>query len=213
MPKHIKDSNGLPGFDQEMEWTLTSVEELARKAVRNVLQIALESEVTDFLARLGELRTSDGKQAAVRNGYQKPRDFLIGTGLVNIQVPRTRNRMGGETFHSSIIPRYMRRSLKMEEAIPMLYLYGISETDMMPALRGFFGEAVKGLSPGSIARLREAWQKERKDWNQRKLDGKRFCYVWVDGIYFNAQGRENDLCTLVMIGVNEQGEKEVDRRG
>jgi transposase-like protein len=209
MPKHIKDSKGLPGFDQEMEWTFTSVEELARKAVRNVLQNALESEVTDFLGRLGELRMADGKQAAVRNGYHKPRDFFIGTGLVNIEVPRTRNRMGGETFHSSIIPRYMRRSLKMEEAIPMLYLYGISETDMMPALRGLFGEAVKGLSPGSIARLREAWQKERKEWNLRKLDGKRFCYVWVDGIYFNAQGRENDLCTLVMIGVNEQGEKEV----
>jgi len=209
MPKHTKDFKGMPGFDQANDWMFTGLEELTRKAARYMLQVALEAEVDEFVSQNSAIRTPDGKQAVVRNGYNKTRDFLVGSGVLDVSVPRTRNRIGGENFRSTIIPPYMRRSLKMEEAIPMLYLYGISETDMMPALRSIFGETVKGLSPGSIARMREAWHKERKEWCQRKLDGKRFCYVWVDGIYFNAQSRENKLCTLVMIGVNEQGEKEV----
>ena len=54
-------------------------------------------------------------------------------GTVKVKIPRTRNRVGGENFHSSLIPRYFKRSLTIDAAVPLLYLkrninkrYGIS---------------------------------------------------------------------------------------
>ncbi len=71
------------------------------------------------------------------------------------------------------------------------------------------GENAKGLSAGTISRLKQHWQEEHKSWSQRNLGLKKYVYIWADGVYFNIRSEEAKQCILVVIGVNEQGKKEL----
>ncbi len=209
MPKHNEDFKLLQAFNQDETVEFLCLEELARIGAREIIKKALEDEINGFLQEREHLTIEDGRKAIVRNGYHKARQILIGGGAIDVCIPRTRNRLGGDNFQSLIVPPYMRKSLRIEEAIPLLYLYGVSEMDMENALRGLLGEEAKGLSASSISRMKQGWGKEYDEWRTSDLSDKKYCYIWVDGIYFNVQGSEERLCTLVMIGANENGEKEI----
>lgn len=209
MSKHNEDSNQVKIFNQDEGVEFLSLEELARIGAREMLKKALEDEINGFLIENDHLKIEDGRQAVVRNGYHRSRQILIGGGSIDVCIPRTRNRLGGENYQSQIIPPYMRKSLKIEEAIPLLYLYGVSELDMANALKGLLGSEAKGLSASSISRMKQGWAEEYHEWRRQDFSDKKYCYIWVDGIYFNVQGSNDRLCTLVMIGANEYGEKEI----
>jgi putative transposase len=110
---------------------------------------------------------------------------------------------------SHILPPYMRRSPKVAEALPILYLRGLSTGDFRPALEGLLGEDAAGLSPTNITRLTACWEKEYADFRHRELSGHEYVYVWVDGVHFNIRLEDDRLCTLVMIGARPDGEKEL----
>ena len=103
----------------------------------------------------------------------------------------------------------MRRSPKVAEVVPILYLRGLSTGDFRPALQGLLGEEASGLSPTNIARLTAEWEKEYQEHPTQSLAGKDYVYVWVDGIHFNVRLEEGRLCTLVMIGARLDGTKEL----
>jgi putative transposase len=112
-------------------------------------------------------------------------------------------------FRSVILPPYMRRSPKVSEVLPLLYLHGLSTGDFAPTLEEFFGTGA-GLSPASITRLTEQWQQEREAFMERDLSASDYVYVWVDGIHTKVRlGQDERLCCLVMIGAKLDGEKEL----
>jgi len=69
------------------------------------------------------------------------------------------------------------------------------------------GDEAKGLSPAVVSRLKAQWAEDYQAWNRRDLAQERYVYVWADGIYSTLRGEDDRLCLLVLIGVNEQGEK------
>lgn len=71
------------------------------------------------------------------------------------------------------------------------------------------GQQAKNLSPGVISTLKAGWEKEYADWNQRDLSKKRYVYWWADGVYLQARMDDGRDCILVIIGVTEQGQKEL----
>jgi len=104
----------------------------------------------------------------------------------------------------------MRRSPRLEEALPVLYLRGgLSTSDFAPALEVLFGEAVRGFSATTITRLLEGWQTEYRQWTDRDLSGKRYARVWADGVNFGVRLEADRLTCLVLVGANESGGKEV----
>ena len=103
----------------------------------------------------------------------------------------------------------MRRSPKVAEVLPILYLRGLSTGDFRPALEGLLGEDAAGLSPTNITRLTACWEKEYTAFRRRDLAGHEYVYVWVDGVHFNIRLEDDRLCTLVMIGARPNGEKEL----
>jgi putative transposase len=112
-------------------------------------------------------------------------------------------------FQSAILPPYMRRSPKVTEVLPLLYLHGLSSGDFAPALREFFGTDT-GLSPASVTRLTEQWQKEREAFMKRDFSERDYVYVWVDGIHTKVRlGQDNRLCCLVVVGARLDGKKEL----
>jgi len=66
------------------------------------------------------------------------------------------------------VPPWCRKSPKITEVLPLLYLHGLSSGDFVPALEGFFGSAA-GLSASVITRLTTAWQAEHRAFMERDL--------------------------------------------
>ncbi len=68
-----------------------------------------------------------------------------------------------------------------------LYLKGISTGDFSEALEALLGPDAPGLSATTVVRLKEVWRREYETWSKRDLSGKRFVYIWADGIYPNVR--------------------------
>ena len=112
-------------------------------------------------------------------------------------------------FTSAILPPYVRRSRRLEEALPILYLRGLSTGDFAPALTELFGEAAKGFSPASIVRFKQVWEAEYQTWQKRDLSGAEYVYWWVDGVNFAIRLEEDRRLTcLVIVGVRADGTKD-----
>ncbi len=193
---------------------LLLLDEIAREGARRMLMEALRAEADDYVERHRGERDAVGRALVVRNGRAQPRKLTLGAGTVELKAPRVDDRRHDEQgerqrFSSRILPPYMRRSPKVAEVLPILYLRGLSTGDFRPALEGLLGEDAAGLSPTNIARLTACWEKEYTAFRQRDLAGREYVYVWVDGVHFNLRLEDDRLCTLVMIGARPDGEKEL----
>ncbi len=182
--------------------------DLLRSGARRLIMHAIEAEVQEILAPYSELRTEDGNASVVRNGYHPERQVQTGMGPVTVKVPKVRSKTGKPiTFHSALVPPYVRKARSLEAALPWLYLKGISSGEMSAALQVLVGPEAKGLSASTISRLKQIWAQEYQDWCNGRLEKDRWVYIWADGIYSGLRGEEAKLCALVIIGVNERGEK------
>ena len=202
------------GAGREAGEELFELDEIARAGARRMLMAALETEAADYVERHRHERDAEGRALVVHNGRSQGRKLTLGAGTVELKAPRVNDRRRDEQgqrqrFTSRILPPYMRRSPKVAEVLPILYLRGLSTGDFRPALEGLLGEDAAGLSPTNIARLTACWEKEYTAFRQRDLAGREYVYVWVDGVHFNIRLEDDRLCTLVMIGARPNGEKEL----
>jgi putative transposase len=187
----------------------STLDEIAREGARKMLAEALNLEVAEYLSRHSSLRDDHGRALVVRNGKANPRKVTLGSGTVEITAPRVNDRRPGERFTSKILPPYLRRSAKVENLLPILYLKGLSSNDFQSALKDILGDNASGLSASSIIALKKSWEKEFLDWKKRKITN-RHVYIWADGIHVKIRlGEDRKLCLLVIIGVTEGGEKEL----
>jgi transposase-like protein len=202
------------GAEREDETSGSLLDELAREGARRMLVTAMEAEVASYVDASSGERDEQGHALVVRNGKARARKVTLGAGTVEICAPRVNDRRVDEQgerrrFTSEILPPYMRRSPKVSEVLPILYLRGLSTGDFRPALEGLLGKEASGLSATNIARLTAEWDEEYQTFRKSSLAEKDYVYVWVDGIHFNVRLEEDRLCTLVMIGVRPDGTKEI----
>jgi putative transposase len=182
--------------------------DLIRNGAQQLLAQALKAEVAELLAIYADQRDEQGHARVVLSGHHPKRDIQTGIGPVTVQVPKVRSRQGEPvTFHSAVVPPYVRKTASLEAAIPWLYLNGISTGEMQSALEVLVGPEAKGLSASAVARLKQIWREEYDMWRQRRLDADQWVYIWVDGIYSGLRAEQQRLCALVVIGINVHGEK------
>ena len=192
---------------------LETLDAIARAGAAAMLRHALEAEVAAYLERHQE-RDARGHALVVRNGKAHARKVTCGAGTLTVEAPRVNDRRVDaqgrrQRFTSRILPPYMRRSPKVAEVLPVLYLRGLSTGDFQEALPILLGEDAAGLSPTNITRLTAGWEQEYQAFRQRDLSERDFVYVWVDGVHFNIRLEDERLCTLVMLGVRPDGTKEL----
>jgi putative transposase len=133
-------------------------------------------------------------------------------GPVEVKQPRVHDRRSPEErerFTSAILPPYLRKTKSIEELIPWLYLKGVSTGDFSEALAALLGPEAPGLSASTVIRLKGIWEVEYQTWSQRSLEGKRYVYVWADGVHFNIRLEEDRQCILVLMGATADGKKEL----
>jgi transposase-like protein len=192
----------------------SGLDELVREGARRMLAAALEAEVDAYVSGLVDEVDENGKRLVVRNGHAEARRIVTGAGPVEVVAPRVNDRRVDEAtgerrrFRSAIIPPWARKSPKVAEVLPLMYLHGMSSKDFAPALEEFFGSSA-GLSASVVTRLTTQWQEERERFSRRSLAEVDYVYIWVDGIHFNVRLDENRLCALVIVGVRADGTKEL----
>ena len=200
--------------DEAREELALDLDEIARQGARRMLAQALEAEVNVYIEAASDQRDERDHALVVRNGHAREREILCGAGAVEVRAPRVNDRRVDEhgkrrRFKSVIVPPYMRRSAKVSELLPLLYLHGLSSGDFVPALEEFFGTEA-GLSAASITRLTKQWQEERERFMERDLSERDYVYAWVDGIHTGMRlGSDDRLCCLVMVGARVDGTKEL----
>jgi putative transposase len=193
--------------------TVPAIDDILRDGARRALQAAIEMEVQEYIERNSQHRDEHGHRLVVRNGHHPARKIQSGNGPIEVQQPRVNDKRvdeQGNRFHftSKILPPYLRKTKAIEELVPWLYLKGISSSDFPEAL-ACLGHDGSGLSPTSIVRMKEIWQGEYENFSRRPLEGKRYVYLWADGIYFNIRLTDDRPCVLVLMGALEDGTKEL----
>jgi len=174
----------------------TDLDGLAREGARRMLAVALEAEVDAYLAAFAAERDEGGRRLVVRNGHARQREVATVAGAIPVRAPRVDDRRvdpaTGERarFRSVILPPWCRRSPKVAEVLPLLYLHGLSTGDFAPALEAFFGSSA-GLSAPVITRLVAQWQVDYQAFCQRDLSGRDYVYVWADGVHFRVGNPES----------------------
>ena len=208
-----KDVTQLPVERVELP---PDLDELAREGARRIIAAALRAEADEYVERFQGERDERDHRLVVRNGSGRERRVTVGSGTIALRAPRVDDRRedpetgGRRRFTSAILPRYARRSPKVTDVLPLLYLRGLSTGDFGPALRELLGEEASGLSASSIARLTKAWEADYRAFRRRRLDFHRYCYLWVDGVHVSVRlGDDPQLCLLVVIGVRADGSKEL----
>lgn len=186
--------------------------EILREGAQRLLTTAIEAEVAEYIDARQHIVSRAGHRQVVRNGYLPQRAIQTGIGPVEVRQPRVHDRRceeEREQFTSKILPPYLRKTKSIEELIPWLYLKGVSTGDFNEALCALLGPECPGLSATTVTRLKSIWEGEHREWSQRSLAGKRYVYVWADGIYTNVRLEDDRVCLLVLMGATPDGKKEL----
>jgi transposase-like protein len=163
------------------------IDQIVREGARRMLAEALQAEVDAYIAQFLDERDERGRRLVVRNGSHQPREVLTSAGAVEVTVPRVNDRrIDPDTgqrrrFASAILPPWCRKTPKITEVLPLLYLHGLSTGDFVPALGQFLGSTA-GLSAPVISKLTETWKAEQRAFAARDLSHVDYVYLWADGI-------------------------------
>ncbi len=183
------------------------LDDWVRLKVQEFIQAMLEEEVTELLGRRKSERCKAvDSLTAYRNGHGKPRKLTLGCGTITVHRPRVRGLE--ERFESRVLPLFARRTKGVNQLIPQLYLHGLAQGDFDLALRGLLGEEAP-ISASTVARLKERWHAEWREWKRRSLREVEVVYMWVDGVYVKAGLEKEKAALLIVIGGLSDGRKVV----
>ena len=177
------------------------LKELVRDSVEETLNELLEAEAQK-LTQAARYERNEQRQG-YRSGHYS-RNLTTTSGDVTLKVPKLK----GISFETAIIERYRRRESSVEEALIEMYLAGVSVRRVEDITEALWGSKV---SPSTISELNKKAYVHIEDWRNRPLQGGRYPYVYVDGIYLrrNWGGEFENVAILVAIAVNEDGYHEV----
>src|SRR5260221_11150066 len=162
------------------------IDEIVPEGARRMLAEALQAEVDAYIAAFASERDEDGRRLVVRNGYHQSREVLTSAGAVQVTVPRVNDKRAdpvtGERrrFSYAILPPWARKTPKVTEVLPLLYLHGLSSGDFVPALGQLLGSPA-GLSPPGSTRPPQARQAGHRPLPGPGRSGADLRYPWGDG--------------------------------
>ncbi len=169
-----------------------TLEEMVREGARRMLAAALDEEVSAFLGRDRYERSDEFR--GYRNGYHMSRELTVG--------------VSADGYSSQIVGKYQRSSRQTQELFRKLYMEGLSTGDFEPVFRELVGETT-ALSANAIVRLKSRWEDEYRAWRSRRLDSRRYAYIWADGVYLGAGEDREKTALLCVVGASEDGTKEL----
>jgi len=209
--KHLRHRFGLArklpkGFKVlTRDEALSALDREARKGAEEHVQQLLEAEVDRHLDRQRYQHLSPEAHRGYRNGHAPARTIATRGGPVKVNLPKLRDLK--QPFVSQLVPKRQQQTSGINSFLPNLYLAGLSLGDFTLFLRELLGDDAN-LSASHIVRLKRQWEKEYRLWVKRPLRPA-YAYVWADGVYLRVGRATDRLAVLVVMGVNEDGRKEL----
>ncbi|GAA2662322.1 hypothetical protein GCM10010307_81260 [Streptomyces vastus] len=190
---------------------------IVREGARRMLAAALEAEVDAYIAELAQEKDERGRRLVVCKGHHQSRQVATAAGTIEVRAPRVNDRSvdeetGERRFSSAILPPWARKSPKISEVLPLLYLHGLSSGDFVPALEQFLGSSA-GLSPATVTRLTAQWQADHQAFGERDLSDSDYGYVWADGIHLRIRLGRGEVVRAGADGRARRWHQGTDRHG
>jgi putative transposase len=185
------------------------IRQLLQTRIADVVTEVIEEELTELLGSSRYTRT-EGRRG-YRNG-RLVRTVTTEAGPMEIAVPRARVRQeDGSTgeFRSEILPRYARRTRRVDDAILGAYLAGANTRRIRKALAPLLGE--QHLSRSAISRVVGRLKDQFATWSRRDLSEERYPVVFLDAVHLKVRlaKRVVSAPVLVALGADEEGVKRV----
>jgi transposase-like protein len=184
-----------------------SIEVVIRERIRATIESLVNEELDMALG------ASRSERAEERRGYRhgtRERTLTTSLGPTTLSMPRARiEGDAGEKreWQSEVIPRYQRRTARVDEAILGLYLSGANTR----RIRGALAPLLRGgpLSKDAVSRLVGRLSGDFQAWSERDLAAEKICYLTQDGWYPKLRiGKQRVVVpVLVTLGVKETGER------
>jgi putative transposase len=194
--------------EEGLAWGPDTIEAEIRDRIRGMIETIVDEELE---VALGAGRSQ--RVGAVRTGYRhgaRERQLTTSLGKTTITLPRARlnGSDGAESeWHSRIIPRYQRRTERVDAALLGTYLSGINTR----RLRGALSPLLRGapLSKDAVSRLVGRLRDEFTAWSTRDLAAEEVCYLFLDGWYPRVRiGKKRvRVPVLVVLGVCADGRR------
>lgn len=193
--------------EEGFAWGPDTIEAEIRDRIRGMIETIVDEELE---AALGAGRS---QRVGARTGYRhgaRERQLTTSLGKTAIKLPRARLKGGDGTeseWHSRIIPRYQRRTERVDAALLGTYLSGINTR----RLRGALSPLLRGapLSKDAVSRLVGRLRDEFTAWSTRDLAAEEVCYLFLDGWYPRVRiGKKRvRVPVLVVLGVCADGRR------
>ena len=180
--------------------------EAARRGAQLILQRALEAEaclraphrqVSDFLRRERYERSTQGALRGYRNGYESKRVHTA-EGTIVLEVPQIRESL--ERFESVWLRAIGKRSKRLLELVPLLYVKGMSQRDIESVLVEALG--VQGTGRSVINEVCRGLRADFARWQDRSLEKEQPMYLFLDGTYLKLRPEDKRaiavLCAYAM---------------
>jgi transposase-like protein len=181
---------------------LTGPDGLLKLFTKNVLEAALNEEMTEHIGH-EKNRAETGRQAAnVRNGSRPKTVVSDAVGEVEIEVPRDR----AGTFKPQIVKKRQRRLSGVDEVVLSLYAKGLTTGEISAHFADIYGASV---SKETVSRITDKIVDEMAEWSSRPLDAV-YVAVFIDAIVVKVRdGQVGNRPVYAAIGVTVDGRKDV----
>jgi putative transposase len=185
-----------------------ALEEVMRERIRATIESIVDEELE---AALGATRSQ--RVGAVRAGYRhgkRERTLSTSLGATTIALPRARIEDDDgrrREWRSQMIPRYQRRTERVDEAILGVYLSGTNTR----RLRGALSPLLRGapLSKDAVSRLVGRLREDFEAWAKRDLGELKIRYLFLDGWYPRVRIGKKRVRVPVTLGVRANGQRVV----
>ncbi len=184
-----------------------SIWSLLQRKVLEAVEFVLEEELTEALGS-GRYERSEERRG-YRNGHETRR-ITTELGPQTLNVPRGRIvKDDGSTreFQSEVVPRYARRTRKVDEAILGAYLAGANTRRIRKALEPLLGS--EHLSKSAVSRVAARLKVHFAQWSERDLSQERHAILFLDGFHLKVRmaRRVVSVPVLAALGVAPDGTK------
>ncbi|WP_246128100.1 IS256 family transposase [Amycolatopsis rhizosphaerae] len=181
---------------------LTGPDGLLKLFTKNVLETALNEEMTTHLGHEKNRAESGRESRNVRNGSRVKTVISDAVGGIEIAVPRDREG----TFEPEIVKKRQRRLGSVDEVALSLYAKGLTTGEISAHFSDIYGASI---SKDTISRITDAVIGEMEEWRNRPLDAV-YAAVFVDAIVVKVRdGQVANQPVYAAIGVTLDGRKDV----
>lgn len=203
-----RDSKAERATEEVAGFGPDTIEQVMRERVRATSEAIVEEELVAALGAGRGARVGEQRQG-YRHG-KRARTLTTSVGPTTLEVPRARLQQpegGTEEWRSRVLPRYQRRTARVDEAILGVYLSGTNSR----RLKGALAPLLRGgpLSKDAVSRLVGRLKTDFEEWRQRDLSQEAIRYLRLDGWYPKVRigCRRVRVPVLVTLGIKADGQR------